>query len=306
MRILQIGNIAGQPQILSKYQRKLGFKSDVLSFTQHPFGYESDFRCQTKMPFPLSSIERGFSVLRLINKYDVLHFHCGSLLPFGSDFIIWKMLRKKVIMHHRGSDIRYKGEGQIYSRFADKILVSTPDLLQWSPSAVWIANPVDLEKYTYIGVKETETINIVHAPSNRQKKGTDYVIKAVEKLKSEGYRIKLILVEHTPYDKVIEYYKQADIVVDQLLLGWYGNFAIECMALGKPVCVYIREDLKSYLPFMPLCNTSRTNLIENLRMLIEDKKLRGELGQRGREYVEKVHEPIKVTEKVIELYEEIS
>jgi len=306
MRILQIGNIAGQPQILARFQREMGLKSDTLSFGQHPFGYKSDFQYLTKMPFSLTAVKKTLFVLKVLNKYDILHFHFNSTLPRGLDFMIWKMLRKKVIMHHRGSDIRYKGERWGYLKFADKILVSTPDLLQWSPSALWMANPVDLKKYTYMGVKETETINIVHVPTCRQMKGTEYVIKASEKLKSEGYRIKLILVENIPYDKVIEYYKQADIVVDQLLLGWYGNVAIEAMALGKPVCVYIREDLESYLPFMPFYNTSPTSLFENLKVLIEDEKLRGELGQKGREYVEKVHDPIKVTEKVIELYKEIS
>ena len=281
----------------------MGFKSDVLSLDQHPFGYKSDFLIQTKMPYPISKIEKALFILRVTNKYDILHFHFNSFLPFGLDFPIWKMLRKKVIMHHRGSDIRYKGEKWMYSKFADKILVSTPDLLEWSPGAVWIPNPVDLEKYPYIGVKETEKINIVHAPSNRAKKGTEYVIKAVEKLKNEGYNVNLMLVENIPHNKVIEYYKQADIVVDQLLLGWYGNVTIECMALGKPVCVYIKEDLESHLPFMPVLNTSPESLVENLKMLIEDKELRKEIGKKGRKYIEKVHDPIKVTRKVIELYE---
>ena len=301
--ILHIGNIAGQPQLLSKFQRKMGFKSDVFSFTRHPFGYEGNFYYPPKMPFPLKSVEQMFNLMKIVNRYDILHFHFSSILPCGIDVLIWKMLRKKVIMHHRGSDIRYTGEKWMYSKFADKILVSTPDLLEWSPCAVWIPNPVDLEKYIYIGVKETGTINIVHAPSNRAKKGTEYVVKSVEKIKNEGYNVNLMLVEDIPYNNVIEYYKQADIVVDQLLLGWYGNVTIECMALGKPVCVYIKEDVVSHLPFMPVLNTSPESLVENLKILIEDKELREELGKKGRKYVEKVHDPIKVTRKVIELYE---
>lgn len=301
--ILHIGNTAGQSQILSKFQRIMGFKSDVLSLDQHSFGYTSDFLFRTKMPYPLSKIDKALFILRIMNKYEVLHFHFNSILPFGLDFPIWKMLRKKVIMHHRGSDIRYRGEKWMYSRFAAKILVSTPDLLRWSPSAIWVPNPVDLDKYHYVGVKETEKINIVHAPSSRAIKGTEYVINAVKKLENEGYKVNLMLVENVPYNKVIEYYKQADIVVDQLLLGWYGNVTIECMALGKPVCVFINKDLESYVQFMPVLNTSPENLVENLKMLIEDKELRGELGEKGRKYVENVHDPIKVNRKLIELYE---
>ena len=30
-------------------------------------------------------------------------------------------------------------------------------------------------------------------------------------------------------------YAQADLVVDQVLIGWYGALAVETMAMGKPV-----------------------------------------------------------------------
>ena len=151
----------------------------------------------------------------------------------------------------------------------------------------------------------SEGINIVHAPSNRAKKGTKYVIRAFNKLKGEGYKINLMLIENVPHNKAIEYYKQADIAVDQLLIGWYGVFSIECMALGKPVCVYIRDDLESYMPFSPMINTSPKNIVENLRVLIEDEKLRKEFGKKGRKYVKQVHDADKIAKRVFEVYRSI-
>lgn len=41
-------------------------------------------------------------------------------------------------------------------------------------------------------------------------------------------------------------------------------------------CVYIRDDLESYMPFNPIINTSPENITENLRILIEDERLRKE------------------------------
>ena len=41
----------------------------------------------------------------------------------------------------------------------------------------------------------------------------------------------------------------ADLVVDQLVLGWYGAVAVEAMALGRPVLAYIREDEAEDNPF---------------------------------------------------------
>lgn len=306
--ILHIGNISGVPQELARAQRKLGFKSDVLSFDWHPFEYEVDLYYPTKLPkslIYLRPLEKMLNLLRLSNKYDVFHFHYFSALPFGIDSPIWKMLKKKIIIHHHGSDIRYRGEFRMYLKFADKIFVSTPDLLEWSPNAVWIPNPISLDKFPYVGVKhkdESEKINIVHAPSNKAKKGTEYIIKAVNELKNEGYKVNLILIENMPHKKVIEYYKNSDIVIDQLLIGWYGMVSIEGMALGKPVCVYIRDDLESYMPFNPIINTSPENITENLRILIEDERLRRELGKKGKKYVEQIHDADKVSRRVINFY----
>ena len=315
--ILHVGNIAGVPQELSKAQRKLGLKSDVLTFNLHPFVYEIDLYYPTKLPYSLTSLryigpslrcaEKIFNLLRISNKYDVFHFHFSSILPFGLDVLIWKFLRKKCVIHHHGSDIRYKGEPQIYSKFADRIFVSTPDLLEWSPDAIWIPNPISLDEFSYVGVEhkdKSENLSIVHAPSNRDIKGTKYVINAVKVLKSEGYKIRLILVENMSHKKAVEYYKQADIIVDWInpKFGIYGMFSIESMAFGKPVICYLREDLQKYYKNCPIVNANPQNLTEKLRTLIEDYTLRKKIGKRGRKYVEQVHGANKVTEKVIKLY----
>ncbi|MDK2783379.1 MAG: hypothetical protein PWQ32_968 [Thermococcaceae archaeon] len=67
-------------------------------------------------------------------------------------------------------------------------------------------------------------------------------------------------------------------------------------------CVYIRDDLESYMPFNPIINTSPENITENLRILIEDERLRRELGKKGRKYVEQIHDADKVSRRVINFY----
>jgi len=302
--ILHVGSIAGVPQELSRAQRKLGFKSDVLSFQPHEFEYEVEIYHPTKSPFPLKYVEKMLAFSRVVNDYDILHFHYRSVVPFGFDLPLWKWHGKKIILHHHGSDIRHKGEGRIYSRFADQILVSTPDLIEWSSDAKWIPNPIDLEKFQYGGAEDhSGNLRIVHAPSKRAAKGTEHVIEAVESLRDDGYGVELILVENMPHREAVEYYKQADIVIDQLLVGWYGVLAIECMALGKPVCVYIRDDLQSYLPSMPLVNVSPESLKEDLRLLVEDASLRREIGTKARRFVEETHDADKIAKYVIkEIY----
>lgn len=310
--ILHIGNVAGVPQELSRAQRKMGLKSHVLFFYRHPYGHKIDLYYPTKLPFPLRYVKEMYHLLRVSNEYDVFHFHFHfqyySILPSGVDVLIWKALGKKVIIHHHGLDIRYRGELRMYTKFADKIFVSTPDLLEWSPTAIWIPNPIDLEKFTYVGVEnksESEKINIVHAPSNRMIKGTEHIIRAINKLKKEDYKINFILVENMPYNKAIEIYKEADIVIDwiNLKFGIYGLVSIENMALGKPVICSIKQNLiNKYFEGLPIFNTEPSNLAGNLRILIEDNDLRKELGEKGRRYVEQMHDADKVVKKVSELY----
>jgi glycosyltransferase involved in cell wall biosynthesis len=300
--VLHVGSIAGVPQELSRAQRRLGLKSDIISFQTHPFDYEVDYFRPTRLPFPLRYIEKMIAISKIAGDYEILHFHYFSVLPFALDLPLWTTLGKKIVFHYHGDDIRNKGENMLSRKCAGAVLVSTPDLLAWSPRAKWIANPIDLRKYPYMGVEGcNKKLMIVHAPSVPKVKGTEYVVKAVEELKSEGYEIELDLVKNMPHQDAVKHYEQADIVVDQLLIGWYGVFAIECMALGKPVCVYIKEELKSYLPTPgPLVATSPGDLKEDLRRLIEDAALRSRIGKTAREFVEQVHGADKIAKYLVE------
>ena len=58
----------------------------------------------------------------------------------------------------------------------------------------------------------------------------------------EGLDADLELVEGLHHDEAFERYRDADIVVDQLNAGWYGLFAIEAMALGKPVVTFLHDE----------------------------------------------------------------
>lgn len=297
--ILHVGSIAGVPQELSRAQRRMGYRSDVISFQPHPFKYEVDIYLPTRLPVPLRFVERFCLFSRIIKDYDLIHFHYFSSLPFGLDLPWLKRLGKKIVMHYHGDDIRGKGVGMLHSRFADAIVVSTPDLLDWSSRAIWIPNPIDLRRYQYIGIEDREdNLRIIHAPTDPRVKGTEHVVNTVESLRREGYGVELDLIMNMPRDEAIKHYMQADIVVDQLLIGWYGVFAIECMALGKPVCVYIREDLEKYLPPNALVNVSPKNLKEVLRALIENFDIRKSVGMMGRRFVEDTHDAEKIARRM--------
>lgn len=303
-RILEIGFCcSGMPENFAD-----AFDTEHVRFSTHPFGYsaikEIDLTSKYNITQPLkkyvisisdmeSRLKNFYKFIKIIKDYDILHFHFNSNFPLYFDFIIYKMMKKKIILHYRGDDIRNKSYKNFFSFFADKIFVSTVDLLKYAPKrAIWIPNIIDLEKYQFIGtIKRNNTVKIVHAPSNWVTKGTDIILESVALLKGKGYNIDFILVENKTQDEAISFYKSADIVIDQInpKIGVYGNVSIENMALGKPVICTINTEYDIFFPDLPIVRATAENLTEKMELLIINPDLRFELGRSGRDYVERYH-----------------
>ena len=141
-------------------------------------------------------------------------------------------------MHYLGSDIRGKPPSELaYGKRAGAEVVGSYDAISWVPDAEMIPPGVDVHAIEPSPPSDRARPTIVHAPSSRRRKGTDHVVAACEGLDAD-----LVLVEGLPHDEAFERYREADIVVDQLNAGWYGVFAIECMALGKPVVTFLHDE----------------------------------------------------------------
>jgi glycosyltransferase involved in cell wall biosynthesis len=143
---------------------------------------------------------------------------------------------------------------------------------------------------------------VVHAPSSREKKGTQFVIEACAQLP-----VDLDIVEGVPHDVARERYARADIVVDQLNAGWHGVFALESMALGKPVVTYLKPDVversaEGYGIRIPIVPATRETLVDALRPLVEQPALRREIGAQSRAYVEQVHDIDRVADRLLDVY----
>ena len=91
--------------------------------------------------------------------------------------------------------------------------------------------------------KWKKKFRILHAPNHRNIKGSQFVIDAVTKLQKEGEEIELKLLEKVSNSKVLEEIERADLVIDQLIIGWYAMFTLESLSLGTPVICYLRKDL---------------------------------------------------------------
>ena len=181
-------------------------------------------------------------------------------------------------------------------------IVGSFDALRWVPDAEMIPPGLDLRPFTPVPPTDRERPIVVHAPSNREKKGTQYVIDACAQLPVE-----LDIVENLPHDQAQERYERADIVVDQLNAGWHGVFALEAMALGKPVVVNLKPDVvaqaeRAYGTKVPLVPATKETLVDALRPLVESPALRREIGAASRAYVERVHDIDRIADRLIDIY----
>jgi len=196
------------------------------------------------------------------------------------------------------------------ARWADRIYALNPDLLRvLPPSAQFIPYAhVDLDKFKPRTPPANWIPRVMHAPSHRGVKGTRYVLETVDRLRRDGVTFDFELVEGKTHAEATTIYQQVDLVIDQLLLGWYGGLAVECMALGIPVISYIRhQDLEFVPPAMraelPLIRADRMTLYWVLKEWLTIRRAElPEVGRRCREFVEAWHNPLKIARTLADEY----
>ncbi|MBP9722239.1 MAG: glycosyltransferase, partial [Gammaproteobacteria bacterium] len=141
------------------------------------------------------------------------------------------------------------------------------------------------------------TVKILHCPNHANIKGSTHFEHAVQELQSEGYNVELALVQKLPNSEILKLMQTADIVADQLIIGWYAMTAIEAMCIEKPVLCFICPKLLELYESsqilspgeLPLVQCDYKNIKEKIKFLIENPEERLSIGKKGREFVIKHH-----------------
>jgi glycosyltransferase involved in cell wall biosynthesis len=332
VRILHApADVGGHAAGLAQAERELGLRSDVAVFAASQYGYASDieFDLHDRGPWRRLGTRAAFTA-RALRDYDIIHFNFGqSLITLRAagrvlnELPLLKRAGITILVTFQGCDVRpqahcfctqehcraedrYRAPNAArFLRYADRCFHLNPDLRRWLPGSRFLPYAsVDLATVRRPAeLPPADVVRIAHAPSNREVKGTAHVIAAVEQLRADGVAVALDLIEGVSREEVLKRVAAADVVVDQLLIGWYGGFAVEAMALHKPVVCHILEQTPEDNPFgdeLPIVRATPATLLERLRELILDRPLRVRLGAEGRQFCERRHDPLLVARQVLE------
>lgn len=317
------------------------------SYLNYPYDISLHWEKKGSIGIVLDSIR---TFLKYRDKFDVFHFNYGStLIDFRKYGVYhWDLpfypKGKKIIFTYNGCDARQKyatmarnriaacheqncNNGicdsgrmdkrrvksiRIVSQYVHHIFALNPDLLYFLPQGLSSFLPYAVASWYEIQAvpyKIGRNFKIAHSPTDRAVKGSRYIIAALENLK-KNYPIEIILIEGMSNKEALEICKRADLVIDQVLGGWYGGFAVEAMRMGKPVGVFIREEDLRFIPEKmakdlknAVINLNPFNIETVLEGYLQSPELLLSKSKAALEYVHRWHDPIYVAGITKAVYE---
>lgn len=310
--------------------RARGDAADLWTIAPHPF-------LRTEDRLLTGYRERARAALVAPRRYDVLHFQFGTTLLEFVDCAWGKVAgRPLMLMHYWGDDCRLRLEAgmrpigappewedeqrsrervirrrlRIASRLCAAAIVSDLELaahvrpffrtVYLVPTPLTL--PLPLAPDPPADPPGAGPI-VFHAPSHQLVKGTATITAAVERVAGRT-PLRLVTTTGVPRAEVLAQIARADVVVDQLNSVTTGVFALEAMALGKPVLVqYDRGLLAPFARRTPAVAVTAETLEHELEALVRDTDRRGELGRAGAAFVREVHDANVVAERLTRVYE---
>ncbi len=335
MRILHAPrNISNQATYMARALRNLGHECEVWEFGASRFGFPCDRVIDISKRNP-REIWRHF--IEALDRFDVFHFHFGrSFFPYGWgkipafwDVPLLRALGKKVFISYWGSDARmrrvietinpwghllpgdYKPDDDrieksihIWRTYANCMFVHSPELLPHVPGAVMVERIFDLQEWPQAELTERKRAVLLHIPSKRAMKGTDLIVDGVQRLKAEGLDFEFRLLQDVLHAEVQRTMHDADILIDQLLIGDFGIVSVEAMASNRVSVAYLLDEVKQEYPDLPVYQVNPDTFVDRMRDLILDQKLRRRLAEAGRAFVEKHFSAPTVARKLVAFYDQ--
>ena len=178
----------------------------------------------------------------VLEKADVFHFHmlADEHMPLGP-LTAAQYLRGKSIVHHHHGHHAFRSNPQFFQQkyqqaHRKNLLVSTPDLLHKLPGAQWQPNLVPQNDPAYRPNPRTPDgrVRLGHAPTRKDLKNTDELLRVVARLRQTGLNLDLDMIDDASHADCLRRKQRCDIVFDHMQ-GYYGMSSLESLSQGTPV-----------------------------------------------------------------------
>lgn len=144
--------------------------------------------------------------------------------------------------------------------------------------------------------------------ANYWKKGINYFEEALDIIKEKyNSRVQIIVAENLPYSIYIQQYKQAHILLDQVLCYDQGYNALEAMLQGKVVFsganeVYLKAHGLDTVPVID-AQPDVSDLVNKLSSLIENPQELLKIGRAARNHVLQHHDSVMIASRTLKFYD---
>ena len=274
--VLHISYMVHIPYYTTRLLRRYGLKADYLAV-----GGQSSWWRLYDYNFlydPLQPWQEFRFFWDVVAKYEVIHAHFGIFLSFtnsarlGWELPFLKLLGRRIVVHYRGCEVRdplkivqmhpdinicqdcdynqsvcRDGKERVKQakKYGDVFLVTTPDMKDFEPEAIqfpFFLPEIDGHKVEHQNRRKGDSIKIVHVTNHPGIEGTTAIQQAIDNLKAKGYPIEFVFLKGVTPERVLEEYRDADLSIGKMKMGYYANAQVESMYMGIPTITYVRPE----------------------------------------------------------------
>lgn len=271
--VLHVSYMVHVPWYATRILRKHGWKADYLAVGTSPHWNLCDYRTQQSNPLTAAWHEfRQFC--SVMARYEVVHFHFMVTMTRGGwEVPLLKRMDRRVVAHFRGCEARNREANmrlhpsmnicqvcdynatvctspislhrrRLAERWADATLVTTPDMLDFMPTATVSSffAPEGIEPSSREPWDGSRPLKLVHVTNHPGIEGTERIRQAVEALCARGFQIDFVYLRNVSHADVMRAIHDADLAIGKMKMGYYANSQIESMACGVPTITWIRPE----------------------------------------------------------------
>ena len=170
--------------------------------------------------------------------------------------------------------------------------MSTPDLVDHVPNGVWLPGVVGAASFVAPtrSAFSGDRLVVAHAPSSSALKGSAWIDPVLQDLDERGLICYRRLRDLPPL-MIPAVLEQADVVVDQVVMGNPGVLAAQAMAAGRLVVAHLPEGVRRRMnPRPPIVEATPDTLKDVVLSIIDQPDHYSRLAASGVEFARTHHD----------------